>query len=93
MGVLDKTHTAMGSRKMRQWLREPLNDAAEINERLDGVEELYNDLLTRNNIKENLKRIYDFERLTGPVSYTHLDVYKRQAVCFLKSSALLISDR
>ena len=68
LGVLDKTHTAMGSRKMRQWLREPLNDAAEINERLDGVEELYNDLLTRNNIKENLKRIYDFERLTGRVA-------------------------
>ena len=68
LGVLDKTHTAMGSRKMRQWLREPLNNAAEINERLDGVEELYNDLLTRNNIKENLKRIYDFERLTGRVA-------------------------
>ncbi len=32
------------------------------------MEELYNDLLTRNNIKENLKRIYDFERLTGRVA-------------------------
>ncbi|MBQ1228873.1 MAG: DNA mismatch repair protein MutS, partial [Firmicutes bacterium] len=39
LGILDKTHTAMGSRKMRQWLREPLNNAAEINLRLDGVEE------------------------------------------------------
>ena len=68
LGILDKTHTAMGSRKMRQWLREPLNNAAEINLRLDGVEELYNDLLTRNNIKENLKLIYDFERLTGRIA-------------------------
>ena len=68
LGILDRTHTAMGSRKMRQWLREPLNDAAEINLRLDGVEELFNDLLVRNNIKENLKHIYDFERLTGRIA-------------------------
>ena len=68
LGILDKTHTAMGSRKMRQWLREPLNNSKEINLRLDGVEELYSDLLMRNNIKENLKHIYDFERLAGRIA-------------------------
>ena len=68
LGVLDKTRTAMGSRKMRQWLREPLNDAAEINERLNGVEELYHDLLTRSNIRENLRHVYDFERLIGRIA-------------------------
>ena len=68
LGILDKTHTAMGSRKMRQWLREPLNDATEINLRLDGVEELFNELIIRNNLKENLKQIYDFERLTGRIA-------------------------
>lgn len=68
LGVLDKTHTAMGSRKMKQWLREPLTKAEDINLRLDGVEELYNELLIRNNIKESLKGIYDFERLAGRVA-------------------------
>ncbi len=68
LGVLDKTHTAMGSRKLKQWLREPLNDAAAICERLDAVEMLLDDVLMRNNIKEALKRIYDFERLTGRIS-------------------------
>lgn len=68
LGVLDKTHTAMGSRKMKQWLREPLTDAADINLRLDGVEELYNQFLIRNNIKESLKGIYDFERLAGRIA-------------------------
>ena len=68
LGVLDKTHTAMGSRKMKQWLREPLNDSDEINLRLDGVEELYNQVLIRNNIKESLKGIYDFERLAGRIA-------------------------
>lgn len=68
LGILDRTHTAMGSRKMRQWLREPLNNSEEINIRLDGVEELYTNLLMRNNIKENLRAIYDFERLTGRIA-------------------------
>ena len=68
LGVLDKTHTAMGSRKMKQWLREPLNEAEDINSRLDGVEELYSQILIRNNIKESLKGIYDFERLAGRIA-------------------------
>ena len=68
LGVLDKTHTAMGSRKLKQWLREPLNDSASICERLDAVEELLDNVLMRNDLKEALKRIYDFERLTGRIS-------------------------
>lgn len=68
LGVLDKTHTAMGSRRLKQWLREPLNEVSMINERLDAVEVLLDDLLMRNNIKEHLKRVYDFERLTGRIA-------------------------
>ncbi len=68
LGVLDKTHTAMGSRKMKKWLREPLKDTGAINDRLDGVEALYSDPLTANNIRENLKAVYDFERLAGKIS-------------------------
>ena len=69
LGVLDKCQTAMGSRRLRQWLREPLNDSAEINRRLDGVEELFNDILMRNNIRESLRQIYDFQRLMGRIAY------------------------
>jgi DNA mismatch repair protein MutS len=68
LGVLDKTHTAMGSRKMKQWLREPLINSKQIQERLDGVEELYENLLLRNNLKEALRGIYDFERLAGRIA-------------------------
>ena len=69
LGILDKCQTAMGSRRLRQWLREPLNDSAEINRRLDGVEELFNELLMRNNIREALKQIYDFQRLMGRIAF------------------------
>lgn len=68
LGVLDKTHTAMGSRTMKHWIRQPLNNAEMIRRRLDAVEALLDDVLTRNNIKENLKQIYDFERLTGRIA-------------------------
>ncbi|MEG2200130.1 MAG: DNA mismatch repair protein MutS, partial [Anaerovorax sp.] len=68
LGVLDKTHTAMGSRKMKQWLKEPLNDTQFINRRLDAVEVLTEDILLRNHLKEGLKKIYDLERLAGRVA-------------------------
>lgn len=69
LGVLDKTHTAMGGRKIKQWLREPLNQLDEINMRLDCVEYLVDEYMVRNNIKESLKAIYDFERLAGRICY------------------------
>ena len=68
LGVLDKTHTAMGSRKMKQWLREPLNNVEMINARLDAVEVLLDNPIIRNNIKEHLKCVYDFQRLAGRIA-------------------------
>jgi DNA mismatch repair protein MutS len=68
LGVLDKTHTAMGSRKMKKWLREPLNGCQEIQERLDAVDCLIQNYIVRNNLKESLKAIYDFERLVAKIA-------------------------
>lgn len=68
LGVLDKTHTAMGSRKMKKWLREPLNRCQEIQERLDAVDCLIQNYIIRNNLKESLKAVYDFERLTAKIA-------------------------
>ncbi|MEA4988857.1 MAG: DNA mismatch repair protein MutS [Anaerovorax sp.] len=68
LGILDKTHTAMGSRKLKQWLREPLNNCPQIQERLDAVELLFDQILIRNDLKECLKKIYDLERLCGRVA-------------------------
>ncbi len=68
LGVLDKTSTAMGGRKLKQWLKEPLNNVTDINDRLDAVEALTDDFLICNNIKTNLKQIYDFERLSGRIA-------------------------
>ena len=68
LGILDKTHTAMGARLLKRWLREPLNKVEEINARLEAVDELLNNPLQANNITERLKQIYDFERLAARVA-------------------------
>ncbi len=68
LGVLDRCKTAMGSRKMKQWLREPLTDKTLIDERLDAVDNLCSDIITRNNLSEALKPVYDFERLIARIS-------------------------
>lgn len=69
LGVLDKTKTAMGSRKIRQWIREPLNRMEDIQKRLDGVEFLTDQILLRNDLRELLKQVYDLERLSGRISF------------------------
>ncbi|MBR5229015.1 MAG: DNA mismatch repair protein MutS, partial [Firmicutes bacterium] len=67
-GVLDRTCTAMGSRKLKKWIKEPLNNSKDINLRLDAVEALSDDMLARNNIREALKQVYDLERLSGRIA-------------------------
>ena len=67
--VLDKTSTSMGGRLLRRWLNDPLIDETEINKRLGTVEELKNDIMLRGEVIENLKKVYDIERLAGKMAY------------------------
>ena len=68
LGVLDMCRTAMGSRKLKQWLREPLTDLKQIRDRLDAVETLTEDILTRNDLRAHLAGVYDLERLVARIS-------------------------
>ena len=67
--VLDKTSTSMGGRALRRWLNDPLIDTAEINKRLEAVKELKDDIILRGDVVENLKKVYDIERLAGKMAY------------------------
>ena len=66
--VLDRTATAMGGRTLRHWIEQPLIDVDAINKRLDGVGELKDAVMTRQELRELLDGIYDSERLAGKVS-------------------------
>ncbi len=66
--VLDKTETAMGGRKLRNWLETPLIDKDEIEKRQDAVAELFDKFMLRSEMTEHLKGVYDIERLAGRVT-------------------------
>lgn len=67
--VLDKTRTAMGARMLRSYLEQPLIEKAEMEKRLDAIEELNGDAVSRDELREYLNPIYDLERLLGKVTY------------------------
>lgn len=66
--VLDKTHTAMGSRMLRHFLERPLREKKKMEERLDCIEELCQRYIDGEELREYLDSIYDMERLIGKIS-------------------------
>ncbi|UPV72809.1 DNA mismatch repair protein MutS [Halorussus limi] len=68
LGVLDETACALGSRKLKDWLRRPLLDADRIEARLDAVEEWTHDVQAREEAREQLRDVYDIERLIARIS-------------------------
>ena len=65
--LLDKCKTAMGSRKLKSWILNPLKDKDIINDRLDKIEKLNNEFILKDELKSNLDKVYDIERLAGKV--------------------------
>lgn len=67
--LLDATMTAMGARKLKQWVEEPLYVKETIEKRLQLVENLIGEFFVRDELKEQLKSVYDMERLIAKISY------------------------
>ena len=65
LGVLDRTVTAMGRRRLRQWLAYPLRDLVEIGRRLEAVASLKETPLERDTLREILEGVSDIERLNA----------------------------
>lgn len=61
--VLDKTKTAMGARKLREFVEQPLLYKDAIEKRLDAIEAINKELIVREELREYLNTIYDLERL------------------------------
>ena len=66
--VLDKTKTAMGARMLRSMIEQPLIYKKDIEARLDAVDQLNNDMINRDEMREYLNPIYDLERLMTRIS-------------------------
>ncbi len=85
--VLDKTKTAMGGRCLRSYIEQPLIEKDEINARLDAIEELNKDTVSRDELREYLNPIYDLERLLGRISYKTAN--PRDLIAFASSLKML----
>ncbi len=68
-GILDKTKTAMGTRRMKAWIDRPLVNSKLINMRLDSVAELTEKYELRAAFADALKGINDIERIISKVVY------------------------
>ena len=66
---LDKCQSAMGSRMLKKWVEYPLVSKTAINKRLDAIEFLNENFITKDELREHLGSIYDLERLSARVAY------------------------
>ena len=66
---LDKCRSSMGSRLLKKWIEYPLVDTAMINRRLDAIEYLNDNFITKDELREHLGFVYDMERLSARVAY------------------------
>ncbi|MGV3488329.1 MAG: DNA mismatch repair protein MutS [Tuberibacillus sp.] len=71
--VIDKTMTAMGGRKLKQWLEKPLVDKNKIEKRLNSVEALIKGYFERQALRDAFSQVYDLERLVGRVSFGNVN--------------------
>ena len=85
--VLDKTKTAMGARALRKFIEQPLIDRTEINRRLDAVDELKNEAISREELREYLSPVYDLERLVCKITYQSAN--PRDLIAFETSLAMM----
>ena len=65
LSVIDRTETAMGARRLRQWLFYPLLDVGAIRERQAGVQALVENYRLRQDLKRALQNMQDLERLAA----------------------------
>nr|WP_221434243.1 DNA mismatch repair protein MutS [Geomicrobium halophilum] len=71
--LLDHTSTAMGGRLLQRFLEQPLARKTDIERRLTLVNQLVDEVLSRAQLQERLKDVYDLERLAGRVAYGNVN--------------------
>lgn len=87
LDTIDFTVTSMGGRLIRSWLLQPLSGILEIENRLDGVDEFLGHTIERQELRDNLKEIFDLERLSGKIS---LGVANARDLVSLRKSLMVL---
>ncbi len=65
--LLDKTKTAVGSRKLKEWILNPIKNKNILNDRYDKISKLNTEFIYKEKLRDALYEVYDLERLVGKV--------------------------
>ncbi len=79
--VLDHTKTAMGARMLRQWMSKPLRSPNQILQRQKAVGELKDDLVRRTALTDEMRQMFDIERLIGRIVYGTANCRDMRSMC------------
>ncbi|MCK5101079.1 MAG: DNA mismatch repair protein MutS, partial [Desulfobacteraceae bacterium] len=71
LDIIDKTVTAMGARLLKTWIKYPLRSKDKIEQRFDAVHQAIDSTSLRESCQDQLKQIYDLERLSSKISMNH----------------------
>lgn len=87
--LLDKTKTAMGSRRLKSMIENPLIDREEINKRYDVVDTLLREFILKDDLQKALFEVYDLERLSGRIAFGNANA---RDLLQLKNSLRVLPD-
>ncbi len=90
--VLDKTRTAMGKRLIKTYIEQPLLSVTEILRRQDAVEEICSDIVLMDTLREQLRGVYDLERLMTRIVYGSANARELRSLCYAFSRFPAIKD-
>jgi len=94
--LLNHTSTAMGARYLKQQLLRPLVNKEILNTRYDFIDSLNKEFITKSELKETLKSVYDLERIVGRISYGNTNgkdlIQLRKSLDILPSFKTLLSN-
>ena len=89
LGILDECVTSLGARKLKAWMLRPSLDRAEIEARLDVVEELQKSTIEREELRRAMGSVQDLERLLSKVT---LETAHARDLLALKHSLEVLPD-
>ena len=77
----------MGARLLRNYLEQPLIELEEIEKRQEAIQELNENVISREEIREYLNPVYDMERLSSRISYQSAN--PRDLISFKSSLSMI----
>jgi DNA mismatch repair protein MutS len=90
--VVDRTNSPMGARLLKRWMVLPLKDVVPINERLNTVEHLYGNEVSRDELAVQVKKMGDIERILSRISAAKVTPREMQQLRFALEAILPIKE-